>query len=127
MLFDEKFLIKPSPAFFAAFFRSPFFSLFFLGHLSSPSFDRFFTFFLGSYRSSRVLWRALFSKVSRFGVGEAEEEVDVPATDTTVLGFFLGRSDSSSSTGGSVLRSGLLGGCGIFLTGTWSKELSEDV
>ncbi len=127
MLFDENFRTKSSPAFFAAFFRSPFFSLFFLGLLPSSSFWRLFTFFFGSYRSSRVLWRALFSNTSLFAVGDAKEEVDIPDSESSNFCFFGGCADSSFRARFSDSEFDLLSGCDFSPTETSSRELSDEL
>lgn len=126
MLFEEKSLIMSSPAFFTALFRSPFFSLFFLGLFASPSFAGLLTFF-ASYRSSRVLWRALLSNISCFGMDETEEEVGVSERDANVFCLFRGRSASSPRVAISPCERDSLGACGFTSVGASSKELSEDL
>jgi len=89
MLFDENFRISSSPDFFAAFFRSPLFSRFDLLLEFPFGLTGFLDLSLGSYRSSRVLKRARFSKVS----SRSFEVFDVPESDGSRLCLFGGRRD----------------------------------
>lgn len=126
ILFDAKLFIRSSLAFLAAFFRSPLFSRLVLIRLSTASDLSAFLFV--SYRSSLVLWRALFSNAPCFGcTAEDPDEVEV-TVDSTFIWFLWDRVRSLTWPRmatfvfwGILVRSSTTG---IFEAS--SKELSDD-
>lgn len=90
MLLELKFCINSSPDLLAVFLRSLFFS-FRLDFRSVASFLVFLSPIFGSYLSSRVLCRALFSNVS-FGGLLSVEGLDELDSDGSILCFLRGES-----------------------------------